>query len=119
MLYSFGAFFVSLAIFIPRLLPEKLDLYTDQEKNLSGDSTDISESDAPHGVTVISLLRDPNYTLAALAGCMGYFQYDYLGPILAPRLAELSLSRTQIGLFFTICAVVYIATCFSLPWIAR
>ena len=33
MLYSFGAFFVSLAIFLPRLLPEKLDLYTDQEKD--------------------------------------------------------------------------------------
>ncbi len=93
-------------------------MYTNKEKDQSGDSTEISESEDSQVVTIKSMLKDPNYTMAAMAGCMGYFQYDYLGPILAPRLAELSLNQTQIGLFFTICAIVYIATCFSLPWTA-
>lgn len=89
MLYSFAVFFISLALVIPKLLPEKLDLYTDMEKDKSEDSTEISDTEELRVVSLKSMLKDPNYVLAALAGCLGYFQYDYLGPILAIRLADL------------------------------
>lgn len=46
--------------------------------------------------------------MAAFAGCLGYFEYDYTNPILGLRLINLGLLEQQVGLFFCITSVVYI-----------
>jgi len=38
------------------------------------------------------LLKYPRYFFAASAGALGYFLYDFMGPILAVRLADFELT---------------------------
>ena len=61
-------------------------------------------------IGTFELLRYPRFLFAALAGVLGYFLYDFQGPILAIRMEEFNLSQIQIGLFFIVMPVVYIPT---------
>ena len=53
-------------------------------------------------MTALNLFMIPGYTLAAVAGLLGYFQVDFLNPILGLRLVALELNESQVGLFFCI-----------------
>ena len=59
-------------------------------------------------MTALNLFMIPGYTLAAVAGLLGYFQVDFLNPILGLRLVALELNESQVGLFFCILAFSYI-----------
>ena len=61
----------------------------------------------------------PSYLMPCLSGVLGYFIYDYFGPILGLRLLELDLSETQAGLFFCIGSFAYIVGCIVTPYLPK
>lgn len=67
----------------------------------------------------MSLLKIRRYLLASLTGSIGYFLYGYMEPTLAFRLADFQLSQMQIGLFFTIMPIFYIATSIGVQFVPK
>jgi MFS family permease len=104
MLSALGVVFIVMGVLMPFILPKYLDQYTDLEQG------EIVHEEA-HGVTVGSLLTMPRYLMPCLAGFLGYFQFDFFGPILGIRLLDMGLDEEQTGLFFCILSSVYIIGC--------
>ena len=72
MFYSFGSFFLILAALLHFLLPKNIDLYTSQEEKSPDGPSEANGSETTCPVSVWSMVKDPNYSLAAVAGCMAY-----------------------------------------------
>ena len=71
----------------------------------STESVTISDNSK---VTILKLLCNARYTMAALASSLVYFCYSFMEPILAERLTDFDLTSMQIGIFFAIYAIFYI-----------
>ena len=57
--------------------------------DIASNSTDADDQDK---ISYRSLLMNPNYVMAALAGCVAQFIYAFMEPILAKRLEDLDLT---------------------------
>ena len=111
MLYAFGALFLVIGFILPFVLPMVLDQKRESARDLnvsqisgmqrvelsSSTIKDINASrleersalDIPPPKETFSfwrLLVTPNFIFAGLTGAMGYFQYAFMEPILAPAL---------------------------------
>jgi MFS family permease len=71
--YSFGSVSYILAIGMCFLLPRSLDKYTSQEENFSKDIFDQENQETIPQITIISMFKDPNYTIVSLIGSLSYF----------------------------------------------
>lgn len=69
-------------------------------------------------VSVFELLKVPSYLMPCISATLAYFVYDYFGPILGLRLAELGLSETEVGLFFCLCSA-YLLGCLMAPYLPK
>jgi len=101
MLTVFGIIFVVMAILVPFIFPPVLDMYTNmQQSEDSGSGHDdekspsISEVMKEANVTTFGLLAMPSYTFPALCGGLGYFNFDFVNPILPLRLVKLGLTES-------------------------
>lgn len=66
--------------------------------------------EANRKVTIFGLFSSARFSMATLSSALSYFSYAMMEPILAIRLAELSLTPIQIGIFFTIWPTFFITS---------
>ena len=61
---------------------------------LENSMTEENEQAVPvEEITFLSLIKNPQYLLSSMAGCVSQFVYSYLEPILAKRLEDLTLTQ--------------------------
>jgi len=58
-------------------------------------------------VTFCMIFSNPKVVFGCFSGCLAYFTYSQMEPILALRLKEFNLSAAQLGLFFAILPIFY------------
>lgn len=116
---AFGTVFLLLALLVPKIFPSMIDLYTLQQKQADLDlysqsvdedfeNSSISEVMLELGTTRTKLLKKPKYLFPLLCGALGYFQFDFINPILSTHLDDMGLSEQNIGIFFCIGPAFYL-----------
>jgi len=112
--YAFSTFFVAFFFFITCLFPKKLDVVSDEDKNMQTQEMYTSLSRSFTGrlsegeVTIGKLLSDKRFFFAGATASLAYFCYGYMEPLLALRLKDFDLNQTEISYFFTILPLFYI-----------
>lgn len=84
-----------------------MDLYANPEDD-DGENASISEVLLELGTTRTKLLKKSNYLFPLICGMLGYFQFDFINPILSTHLDDMGLSEQNIGLFFCIGPAFYL-----------
>lgn len=89
MQFSFAATYLFSCICLSFVLPEILDLHTDNYK-----ASDDANKDDGGSFSKMQLILNPNFFFALITGSWGYFQYDYITPILALRIKDFELTQS-------------------------
>ena len=92
---------------IPKFGTIEFAIKDDDEKNAIEEVKDDSDN-AEKQVSMMKLLCNSRFTLAAISSTLCYFTYSFMEPILATRLLDFQLTTTQIGMFFAILPIFYI-----------
>jgi MFS family permease len=116
-----GAVFLMLTPMLYILIPASINRNDDHvETNNERRIHEYEDSQSLRGknikVSFIKLLTTRRFLIASMGGMMSNFMYTYMEPVLAFRLSEFEISAFQIGMFFAIQPISYIALSFTISW---